>query len=195
MLLFRFNSMKLHPGPLHVPEAFGFHTTELGRWRSWAGFLFNARGSRLSFCILLLLVISVGCARPPTPVEKPPGAAFETGKLKERSDFWRDYQCKLRLRVESKTSNFSSRAIVFIKGRDFVRFETFTPFGQTAALYVSNEIGPSLFIPSEKVIFTAQQPETLVHEFLGVTLPVERLWLRAHRFDPLESARPYRKPV
>ena len=74
--------------------------------------------------------------------------------------------------VNSKTSKFSSRAIVFVKGRDFVRFETFTLFGQTAALYVSNETGPSLLIPSEKVIFTAQRPETLMQEILGVTLPV-----------------------
>ncbi|MGA2400857.1 MAG: lipoprotein insertase outer membrane protein LolB [Syntrophobacteraceae bacterium] len=113
--------------------------------------------------------------------------------MKERSDFWSDYQCKFRLRVDSKTSKFSSRAIVFIKGRDFVRFETFTPFGQTAALYVSNEIGPSLLIPSEKVIFTAQRPETLVREFLGVTLPVEvfRYALTAsvppRRLDHIES--------
>ena len=75
--------------------------------------------------------------------------------------------------VDSKTSKFSSRAIVLVRGGDFVRFETFTPFGQTAALYVSNEAGPGLLIPSEKVIFTAQRPETLIREFLGVTLPVD----------------------
>ncbi len=132
-----------------------------------------ASRSPLPICLLLILIISAGCATPPAPVQRPAGAPFETGKLKERSDFWRDYQCKFRLMVDSKTAKFSSRAIVIVKGRDFVRFETFTPFGQTAALYVSNEAGPSLLIPSEKVIFTAQSPETLVREFLGVTLPVD----------------------
>jgi hypothetical protein len=98
---------------------------------------------------------------------------FETSKLKERSDFWSNYQSKFRLRVDSQTAKFSSRAIIFVEGRDFVRFETFTPFGQTAALYIFNKTGPALLIPSQKVIFTARRPETLVHEFLGVTLPVD----------------------
>jgi hypothetical protein len=122
----------------------------------------------------------MGCNRPLVPSgqpipeispAKPP--SLENALLKERSDFWRDYQCKFRMRVDSKTSKFSSRAIVLVKGRNFVRFETFTPLGQTAALYVSNETGPALMIPSEKVIFTAQRPETLVREFLGVSLPVD----------------------
>jgi len=127
----------------------------------------------LPFCLTLVLLITAGCPRPPGPVERPPSVSFETSKLKERSDFWRDYQSKLRLRVDSQTSKFSSRAIIFVEGRDFVRFETFTPFGQTAALYVFNKTGPSLLIPSQKVIFTAKRPETLVREFLGVTLPVD----------------------
>ena len=138
---------------------------------------FNAPRSLVLLCLLLLLVISAGCARPmehlPVVSGKPPAPSLEITKLKERSDFWRDYQCKFRLRVDSKTSKFSSRAIVFVKGRNFVRFETFTPLGQTAALYVFNETGPALLIPSEKVIFTAQRPETLVREFLGVSLPVD----------------------
>ncbi len=144
------------------------------------GFLSNAFRSFVPFCLLLLFVISAGCARPfipaeklPAVLEKPPVPSFEIAKLKERSDFWRDYQCKFRLRVDSKTSKFSSRAIIFVKGRNFVRFETFTPFGQTAALYVSNETGPALLIPSEKAIFTARRPETLVRQFLGVSLPVD----------------------
>lgn len=118
---------------------------------------------------------------------------MEIAKLKERSDFWRNYRCKFRLRVDSKTSKFSSRAIVFVEGRNFVRFETFTPLGQTVALYVFNETGPALLIPSEKVIFTAKRPETLVRQFMGVSLPVD-LFLYAltasvptEQFEHLES--------
>ena len=159
------------------------------------GFLLDVRFSFRPFCLLLLLIVLAGCVSPPAPVEKPPGVPFETGKLRERSDFWRDYQCKFRLMVHSKTSKFSSRAAIFVKGRDFVRFETFTPFGQTAALYVSNEAGPSLLIPSEKVIFTAQRPETLVQEFLGVTLPVDIFRCALTASVPPEATRPYRKPA
>jgi hypothetical protein len=79
------------------------------------------------------------------------------------------------MRVDSKTSRFSSNTLVLTKEPNFIRFETFTPFGQTAALYVYNETGPSLLIPSEKVIFTAQKPETLAREFLGIDLPVDLL--------------------
>jgi len=125
------------------------------------------------FCLLLFVLISAGCARPFVPAEKPDIQPADIEKLKERSTFWRDYQAKFRLRVESKTSKFSSRAIILVDGRNFVRFETFTSLGQTAALYVSNETGPALLIPSEKVSFTAQRPETLINEFLGVSLPAD----------------------
>ncbi len=124
---------------------------------------------------MLLLLVTAGCPRPPVPAQRPPSAPFETSGLKERSDLWRNYQGKFRLHVDSQTTKFSSRAIIFVQGRDFVRFETFTPLGQTAALYVFNKSGPALLIPSQKVIFTAQRPETLVREFLGVTLPVDIL--------------------
>ena len=134
----------------------------------------------VAFCLLFFFVILSGCATPFLPAAKVPPVSvapsvpsFEIAKLKERSDFWRDYQCKFRIRVDSKSSKFSSRAIVFVKGHSFVRFETFAPLGQTAALFVTNETGPALLIPSEKVIFTAQHPETLVSEFLGVSLPVD----------------------
>ncbi len=125
--------------------------------------------------LLLLIIFSAGCARPPLPAAVPPPVAFDNAKLKERSEFWHDYETKLRFNVESKASKFSSRAIILIKGRDFARFETFSPFGQTAALYISNETGPSLLIPSEKVIFTAQRAETLIHQFLGITMPADVL--------------------
>jgi outer membrane biogenesis lipoprotein LolB len=172
--------MKIDPGPSQALQAPGFTFVEPGRWKmSVRPFskgrrpAYLARRFFLLFCLIVLQVIAAGCARPPIPAQKPPSVPFETSRLKERSDFWRDYQCKFRLRVDSQTAKLSSRAIIFVEGRDLVRFETFTPFGQTAALYVSNNTGPALFVPSQKVIFTAQRPETLVREFLGVTLPVD----------------------
>lgn len=131
------------------------------------------RPALISLGIGLILSFAVSCARPPMPVEKPPAVSFDVSGLKDRSAFWDNYQGKFRLRVDSQTSKFSSRAIIFVRGRDFIRFETFTTFGQTAALYVSNDSGPALLIPSQKALFSAQRPETLVREFLGVTLPVD----------------------
>ena len=168
--------MKNDPGPLRVPQASAspYLQESSDPPSSSAGLRgFSARRYLLPFFIALLLLITAGCPRPPGPIERPPAAPFDLSKLKERSGFWRDYQSKFRLRVDSQTTKFSSRAIIFVKGRDCLRFETFTPFGQTAALYVFNETGPELLIPSQKVIFTARRAETLVHEFLGVTLPAD----------------------
>lgn len=127
-------------------------------------------------CCLLVFLFSLfleSCARRP-PVAVAPGAApVDLSGLRERSDYWRDYSAKFRLRVDSRTSKFNARTLVLVNGRHFVRFETFAPLGQTAALFVSNEAGPSLLIPSEKIIFTAHKPETLVRHFIGVTLPFE----------------------
>jgi len=144
------------------------------------------------FRLLFLLAISAGCARQLVPaVQLPPASgkptvpSLEIAKLKERSNFWRDYQCKFRIRVDSKTSKFISRALVLAKEPNFLRFETFTPLGQTAALYVSNETGPSLMIPSEKAIFTARRSETLAREFLGIDLPVDLFrWLLTASVPP-----------
>ncbi|MGO9417594.1 MAG: lipoprotein insertase outer membrane protein LolB [Syntrophobacteraceae bacterium] len=169
--------METYAGPSLVWQASGFNTPELCRWGLAGRLFFKAPRSFVILCFLLMLVISAGCAHPtgnlPAISGKPPAPSLDIAKLKERSDFWRNYQCKCRLRVDSKTSKFSSRAIVFVEGPNFVRFETFTPLGQTVALYVFNETGPALLIPSEKTIYTAQRPETLVRQFMGVNLPVD----------------------
>ena len=171
-------------------QASGFHYDGVGpmeiaggifiqRARSCALFLPSASPSNLSW---------VAPARPTSAMsEKPPGASFETAKLKERSDFWRDYQCKFRLRVESKTSKFSSRAIVFVKGRNFVRFETFTPFGQTAALYVSNEIGPGSSDSFGKGDLHGAASRDPGARISGSHPAGRSLSLRAYRFGPRRS--------
>ncbi len=135
---------------------------------------------RLSACaILSLLFLMTACVPPPAPpVERPAPVPLDFAALKQRSDHWRDYRAKIRLRVESKKAKFGVRAVVLVKGRNFARFETFTPIGQTATLFVLNNTGPSLFIPSEKVIFKASNPETLIGYFLGVSL----------QFDAFRSA-------
>lgn len=139
-----------------------------------------ARVSAIFLSLLLLLVILGGCVQSPFPAVKlpgvvaaPPSPSAEIAEMGKRADFWRSFQCKLRIDVNGKTAKFSSSAIVLVKSPNFVRFETFTPIGMTAALYVSNEAGPFLLIPSQKTIFTARRPETLVREFLGGSLPVE----------------------
>lgn len=120
-----------------------------------------------------IVILSAGCVRPTVPEERLKPAPLDLAMLKQRSDYWHDCQARMRVAVDSKTTKFNARAIVLVKGTDFVRFETFAPFGQTATLYVSNEAGPALLIPSEKALFTAQRPETLTGYFLGASLPFD----------------------
>jgi outer membrane biogenesis lipoprotein LolB len=155
-------------------------------------------GAAMFFCLMFLSAILAGCSglesgRLYPKSGNPPVSSSELVKLKERPAFWRNYQCKFRMRVESKTSNFSSRVLVLVEAPNFVRFETFTALGQTAALYVFNETGPSLMIPSQNAIFTARLPETLASEFLGIDLPIDLLpslltaSIPAEQFDHIES--------
>ncbi len=126
----------------------------------------------LSF--LFMLVIATGCVRAPFPSPKTsglapeqPSPAVQIAAMKYRSDFWKNFQSKLRIDVSGKSARFSSPAIVLVKAPDLVRFETFTPIGMTAALFVSNPSGPYLLIPSQKVVYTARRPESVVRRFLG----------------------------
>jgi hypothetical protein len=101
-------------------------------------------------------------------------AADQIAQMRQRSDFWKDFQAKVRIDVNGTTAKFSSPALILVKSSDFIRFETFTPIGMTAALFVLNPAGPSLLIPSQNKLFTAKSPEILVRRFLGgVSLPVE----------------------
>lgn len=136
------------------------------------------RVSSIFLCLPLLLALVSGCVQAPLSVGKPPGAAplspsVAIAQMEQKAQLWRDFQCKLGIEVRGKSGNFSTSAIVLVKSPNFIRFETFTPIGTTAALYVSNEAGPFLMIPSQKTIFTSRRPETLVRRFLGGSLPVD----------------------
>ncbi|MDR3567985.1 MAG: hypothetical protein P4L43_08165 [Syntrophobacteraceae bacterium] len=140
----------------------------------------RARLSTIFLSMALLLAVATGCvqtpfpgAKPSGPVFAPPSASAEIAAMKERSDFWRDFESKLRIEVNGKNASFSSRAIVLVGAPDLIRFETFTPIGMTAALFVSAPTGPFLLIPSQNTIFTASRPETLARRFLGEGVPVD----------------------
>ncbi|MGC8491517.1 MAG: hypothetical protein ACP5SH_07250 [Syntrophobacteraceae bacterium] len=137
-----------------------------------------ARLSSAFLSLLLLLVLVSGCVQAPLIAGKPSGVAplspsVAIAQIGQKAQLWRDFQCKLGIEVQGKSGDFSTNAIVLVKSPNFIRFETFTPIGTTAALYVSNEAGPFLLIPSQKTIFTARRPETLVRRFLGGSLPID----------------------
>lgn len=118
-----------------------------------------------------------GCApRPLTPVERPKVLSQEEWltALRDRTNTWQSYQAQLHIRAQSPKGKFNLRAVILASLPDRYRLEAFNPFGQTVALLVLNRQHQStLFIPSEKVLYTAAKAETLVAHFLGIPLPLD----------------------
>lgn len=131
--------------------------------------------SRLIIFTILLLFWNGSCARRPLPVEKPEVISTEelVSKLQARSDFWKVYQAKLQIKGESPKGKFRFQSVILSQLPDKLRMEAYTTWGQTAGVLIVNKKDSSLYIPSEKVIYTANHAEDLVRYFLGVPIPIE----------------------
>jgi hypothetical protein len=106
---------------------------------------------------------------------KVPSKTELLSKLRLRVEHWHTYQAMLYIKAESSKGNFAIRAAVLAAPPDHLRLEAFNLFGQTAGLLLLNREGSSLWTPSEKVLYTADRPESLIQHFLGVPVPVETL--------------------
>jgi|WetSurMetagenome_2_1015567.scaffolds.fasta_scaffold16129_4 outer membrane biogenesis lipoprotein LolB len=117
-----------------------------------------------------------GCTRRPPLVEQPPPSAFTEWlpALTARSDHWRSYQAKVHLRGETSEKKFSLNGIILARLPDQFRLDAFR-LGQTAGVLILNHGQPSLFIPSEKAVYTADRSERLIEHFLGIALPLDAL--------------------
>lgn len=128
------------------------------------------------FILLAALAALAGCAPKPTVVPERPRVLSQEewiSALRERTAAWNSYQAQLHIRAESKKGKFNFRAIVVAALPDRYRLEAFNPFGQTVGLLTLNPEQSSLLVPSEKVLYSASHPETLVAHFLGVPIPLE----------------------
>jgi outer membrane lipoprotein-sorting protein len=77
------------------------------------------------------------------------------------------------VRVESPKGRYSLRAVLVAKLPDRIRLEAFNPFGQTVGVLLQDQGKSTLWIPSEKVVYTASKTENLTGHFLGVPIPPE----------------------
>jgi outer membrane biogenesis lipoprotein LolB len=94
--------------------------------------------------------------------------------LKNRSDHWKSFQAKLHISAESTKGKFRKiQTILLAIPPNQFRLEAFNLWGQAVGAIVSDEKGFNLFIPSEKVVFTAEKAETLIEHFIGIPLPAE----------------------
>lgn len=121
--------------------------------------------------LLLLCCVSCRTVEPPKPTLQPASFEESVPKLAARSDHWRGYQAKLRIRASGTKGKMRFQAIVLANLPDQLRLEAFSLVGQTVALFTMNNAKPVLWIPSEKMMFTAERPETLIDYFFGIPLP------------------------
>ena len=123
---------------------------------------------------LALLLVVEGCAHRPAPVEEARPAYFRDWlpALQERSEHWKSYQAKVHLSAQTSEKKFNLDALVVAKTPDQFRLEAFR-LGQTIGALTLNHGHSSLFVPSEKVIYTAERSESLTDHFLGIALPLD----------------------
>jgi hypothetical protein len=130
------------------------------------------------FCahILALILIIEGCA--PRPMAPPAGVLPRElsreewlTRFRQRADYWSMYQAALRIRAESPKAKNRFQALALAKPPNRFRLEATSPFGQTVAVFVLSPQEASLWAPSEKTLFTADNAQTLIEYFLGGAIP------------------------
>jgi hypothetical protein len=94
--------------------------------------------------------------------------------LDERARQWEGYQAVVHFSGEStKGALRRIRAVVLAAPPDMLRVEALNPFGQSVGLLLFDREQASLWIPSEKAVYTAGRAETLIQQFLGLPIPME----------------------
>jgi outer membrane biogenesis lipoprotein LolB len=122
----------------------------------------------------VLLLALEGCARRPPPVEQLPRVSFTEllPALKEHSEHWRTYQARAHIRAQTPDKKLNMNAVIVARLPDQFRLEAFR-LGQTVGLLTMNHGQSSLFVPSEKVLYTAARSEVLIDHLFGISLPLE----------------------
>jgi len=117
-----------------------------------------------------------GCAHRPVPVEPSQQVSVSDWlpALQERGEHWLSYQARVQLRAETSEKKVTLNALVLARLPDQLRLEIFR-MGQTVGVLTLDHSQSSLFVPSEKVIYTADRSEQLIDHFLGIALPLDTL--------------------
>lgn len=126
----------------------------------------------MTFAFLAL----TGCARR-IGVEEwvaPMPPAERVAILEERARQWEGYQAVVHISAESSKGALRRiRTLVLAAPPDTLRIEAMNPFGHSVGVLLFDREQASLWIPSEKAVYTAGRPETLIQQFLGLPVPME----------------------
>jgi hypothetical protein len=126
----------------------------------------------MAFTILALS----GCSRRVGTEEwvAPMPAGDRMAILDERARQWEGYQAVVHFSAESTRGTLRRvRSVVLAAPPDMLRIEALSPFGQAVGLLLFDRQQATLWIPSEKAVYTAGRAETLIQRFLGLPIPVE----------------------
>lgn len=125
---------------------------------------------------LVLLLLLAGCAPRVKVVERIPPIPPENRLLilEERARHWEGYRAMLHISAESGRGTLRRvRTLVLSAPDGRFRLEAMSPFGQSVGLLLLDEQRSNLWIPAEKVVFTAGRAETLLQRLLGIPVPME----------------------
>jgi outer membrane biogenesis lipoprotein LolB len=131
---------------------------------------------RTELLLLWVIVLSLSACAGPARREGLVPAWTETqqSRLQERSEYWRGYQAMLHVTAETEKGRMQRvKTLILAVPPERFRLEAMSPFGSTLGVLLVEPSGASLWLPSEKALLTADRPEALVKQALGVPLPVE----------------------
>jgi outer membrane biogenesis lipoprotein LolB len=143
-----------------------------------------------TYWIALVLLVLVGCAPRVKVGERitPTLPENRLSILEERARDWDGYRAMLHISAESGRGTLRRvRTLVLAAPEGRFRLEAMSPFGQSVGLLLLNEERSSLWIPSEKVVFTAGRAETLLQRLLGIPIPMEAFALSIAAVVPREA--------
>jgi outer membrane biogenesis lipoprotein LolB len=122
----------------------------------------------------VLLPFLDGCTRRPPLVERPPQVGFAEWlpTLRERSEHWKSYQARVHIKAQTPDKKLNMNAVILARLPDQFRLEAFR-LGQTVGLLTMNRGQSSLFVPSEKVLYTSARSEVLIDHLFGISLPLD----------------------
>lgn len=126
----------------------------------------------LPFVTILMIVLLGGCGQRTGMTEdlRPVASEELLARLKSRLEYYRIYQVKFHLRADGPKGKLRLRGVMLAELPDRVRLEVFNPLGQTVGLLLLNGEKSSLWLPSERVAYTAAHAESLVRFFLGASI-------------------------
>jgi outer membrane biogenesis lipoprotein LolB len=94
--------------------------------------------------------------------------------LQQRAEQWQGYQAMVHISAESTKGTLRRvRSLILASPPHRFRLEAMSPFGQSVGLFLFDHERANLWIPAEKIVYSAADPGTLVQHLLGIPIPMQ----------------------